>query len=160
MGILNKFKNLKTSNMKKILFAVVAMLLSIASFAEPSKSLKNQFKQAYPNAKDAVWSESANGYAVYFRESAETAVRVFYDKDENARLTIRYYPADNLPALLKKKMQSQHPNKELMTVTECSNENGTNYYVLMQDAKKLYRVQYLSNGDEYVVTEKINKQRP
>jgi hypothetical protein len=144
--------------MKKILFVVVATLLSLSTFAEPGKSLVYQFKQTFPNAKEVVWSESSFGYAVYFKESPEIAARVFYDRDENTELTIRYYPAEYLPLAIRKKMIRDHPKKQLMSVTECTNEKGTNYYVLMQDDKKLYRVQYLSSGDEYLITEKMDKQ--
>jgi hypothetical protein len=142
--------------MKKFMLFLCAITASLTTFAEPSKTLLSVFNSRFPGVNAVEWSESDAGFMATYKTQAEVSVRVFYDKNENFQYVAKTYAGAQLPVKMQKIVQQEFRGYKVNSVTECSNENGINYYVLLQSKKKICRVRYTENGEESQMIERFN----
>ena len=127
-------------------FAVaVATGFSTASHAEVSEKVKKLFNESFRDVTNVHWSDYQQYYEVKFTR-ASISTRMLYDTDGNILETYRYYGEDQLPPMLISKLNHKYTDREIFGVTELSSENGTTYYIVMDDAKNWYTVQSDEKG--------------
>ena len=142
--------------MKKFMLFLCATCASLASFADPSNTLLTGFAARFPGVESVQWSETNSGYMAYYKTTADVTVRVFYDKRERFQYVAKTYGQSLLPDNMKRVLKNEYRGFKVNSVTECSNETGTNYYVLLESKKKICRVRYTGDGEESQILERFN----
>ncbi|MDB5232342.1 MAG: hypothetical protein JWN76_3147 [Chitinophagaceae bacterium] len=143
--------------MKKSILILACAFLALSAFAAPSKKLLNLFTIQFPGATEVQWSESNDGYMAYYHMGSDVTVRVYYDKNEKFQSSMRSYAAQYLPAHLRLKVKKDFPGATIEGVNEFSTDNGTNYFMLLQDKKNITRVRYTADGEESEIVEHFKK---
>jgi hypothetical protein len=134
--------------MKKIILAAFALVSSFAVFANDpgvNEKVLEAFNKTFQQAQDVSWSTSGENYQVKFTQNA-IASRVYYDKEGNILKTYRYYKEESLPLLIISKVRSRYSEKSIHGVTEVSSENGTYYYIMLEDKTHWMEVKSDSYG--------------
>lgn len=122
--------------MKKVLIAA-ALLVSIVSYATPTEineKVLKAFKETFANAKDVLWDEFDDYYAVKFKDT-EIDTRIKYDKEGNILQTTRYYFEQQLPPFIYAKVKKRYADKKIFGVTEVRSDNELDYYIVLEDDK-------------------------
>ena len=105
--------------MKRIIMMTAALFAVVSSFAmvscdkyddgRPSKSVRNEFKIMYPDARDVEW-EAEVGYWVVSFETGTPPLRLdheaWYDADANWIKTVTDYPVSLVPQDIKDLLSS------------------------------------------------------
>src|SRR5215467_4032679 len=116
--------------MKKIFFALTAMLASATLFAatptEPNQKVLRAFAETFKQPKEVVWHEYENFYEVDFKEG-EIKTLVRYDSEGNITGTTRYYFENELPPLIVSKLKKKYPDRTVYGVTEIYTESDLAY---------------------------------
>lgn len=124
--------------MKKIFFAAAAFLLTCSAFAnniiDVNKKVLDAFKNTFQSASQVVWHEYKDHYEVRFMQGTIDA-RVSYDTNGKILQAIRYYKEDNLPLLIKAKVNNKYPGQKIFGITEVSSDEGLNYYIVLEGEK-------------------------
>jgi hypothetical protein len=148
---------------KTLLVATCLLTLSAGVFAEHpfaehhftvSDKLLQVFKRTFPDAIQVKWIEQPDSYLVTFKQN-DILTKVSYDKDGNFVSSIRYYSEKNLPVTVICRLEKEYAGKSVFGVTEVSTENGTEYFIKLQDEKNWYTVHSDASGN----LEKIEKFR-
>lgn len=129
--------------MKKISIAVLAILISLASFASksfsPNDAVLKTFTATFPQAQDVEWFENSDHFLVNFKESG-TLTKVAYDKEGNFMNSLRYYDGKNLPINILSAIKKKYADKKIFGVTEMTSQEGVTYHVKLEDDKMWYTV--------------------
>ena len=145
--------------MKKFFVAAAALVMAFAAFANPVKDVNGKvldaFHKTFENASQVVWHEFPGYYEVRFLQGNIDA-RVKYDTDGKILEAVRYYKEDDLPLLIKAKINNKFPDKKVFGVTEIASDAELSYYVVLEDAKTWTNIKcdYLGN---IVVQKKYKK---
>lgn len=143
---------------RTLLVAACLMTFSAGVFAEQhftvSDKLLTAFQKTFPDAIEVKWAEQPTGYMVSFKQH-DILNKVLYDKDGSFVGSFRYYTEKSLPVTIIFRLQKDYPGKSVFGVTEVTNENGTTYYIKLQDDKNWYTIFSDSAGN----LEKIEKYR-
>lgn len=133
---------------------------AVASEDVNAKLIK-AFESAFPKAQAVDWSETRDYYFVHFKEDSRenTAnMEIEYDHDGNFIESERYSSDPSmLPVHLAWEINKKYKGKSIFGITEVNNDEGTVYFVKLQDAKEWITVSGDSQGIEGV-TERFNKQ--
>jgi hypothetical protein len=136
--------------MKKIIIATAALFLSSFLFAaEPTAKVLESFEKAFQNAKDVRWFDHEGFYEVRFTYN-EIQSQINYDADGNILKTIRYYKGENLPLSVQAKLNNRFKGKTVFGVTEISQDEKTNYYIVLEDATHWVHINADSYGGMYI----------
>ena len=136
--------------MKRFFVATVALMMAFAAFASPVKDVNGKvldaFHKTFQNASQVVWHEFPDYYEVRFLQGNIDA-RVKYDADGKILEAVRYYKEENLPLLIKAKINNKFPDKKVFGVTEIASDAELSYYVVLEDAKTWTNIKcdYLGN---------------
>ena len=136
--------------MKKIFFAAAAFMLTCSAFANTIKDVNakvlDAFNKTFQNARQVVWHEYKDYYEVRFMQGTIDA-RVKYDTNGKIMEAVRYYKADNLPLLIRAKVENKYANEKIFGVTEVSSDAGINYYIVLENEKNWINIKcdYLGN---------------
>jgi len=132
--------------MKKMFLAVAIFASSIA-FANPSldKVIESRFKESFPKAEKVTWYESDTYYEVLFTNN-QVKCRLWYDRNGNVTKTERYYGEEGLSPFLLARLNKKYTGKKVFGVTEISSDNGTAYYIILQDDRRWYHVSADESG--------------
>jgi S-adenosylhomocysteine hydrolase len=136
--------------MKKLIVLAAAVLFTMNIFAMKKETVNEKvlqaFEQAFKNASDVIWHEGKDGYEVKFKHNAIDS-RVSYDQEGNILRTIRYYGEEQLPLLVRAKLQKQYAGQKVFGVTELSAEGVLDYYIVLEDETTWRHVKCNSTGD-------------
>ena len=139
--------------MKKLLVFAAAALFTMNIFAMNTETVNekvlNAFEQSFKNASNVMWHEGKYGYDVRIIDNS-IDTRVSYDNEGNILRTIRYYGEEQLPLLVRAKLQTQFVGKKVFGVTELSTAEALDYYVVLEDGTTWSHVKCNSNGDMQV----------
>ena len=136
--------------MKKILLAAFAVVLTCTAFANPGKDVNEKvldaFQKTFVNASQVVWHEFPDYYEVRFLQGNIDS-RVKYDTQGKILEAVRYYKEENLPLLVKAKINTKYPDKKIYGVTEISSDAELSYYIVLEDGKTWTNIKcdYLGN---------------
>jgi hypothetical protein len=131
----------------KTLTCILCLLgLSIAAAAsEVKEEVLKIFAKSYPGAQAAVWSETTEGYKVFFTRN-NISYRIMYNEDGDVRLALKYYDEDNLPPLIVNKVKKAYAGYYIHSVVEESTESSLNYHIILQNEKKIINLKSDSVG--------------
>jgi hypothetical protein len=145
--------------MKKILLAIIPMLIILQSFSYRSFPINTKllatFQATFPDAERVLWSESADEYAVSFVDHG-IFTRIIYTKNGDFTGSLRNYSERNLPYYILNLLKAKFPGDKIFGVTEIAVPSAINYYVKLEGLKfwKTVRV----DGDGFAsVVEKYQK---
>jgi hypothetical protein len=134
---------------RTLLVATCLLTLSAGVFAEQhftiSDKLLEAFRRTFPDAIQVKWVEQPDSYIVTFKQN-EILNKVNYDKDGNFVSSFRYYSEKNLPVTVICRLEKEYAGKSVFGVTEVTTENGTEYYIRLQDEKNWYTIHSDSQG--------------
>jgi hypothetical protein len=143
---------------RTLLVAACLLTLSAGVFADPhftisdkphftiSDKLLETFRKTFPDAMQVKWVEQPDSYMVTFKQN-DILTKVNYDKDGNFVSSIRYYSEKNLPVTIICRLEKEYAGKSVFGVTEVATQNGTEYYIKLQDDKNWYTVHSDSSGN-------------
>ena len=125
--------------MKKIIISLVMVFTVAASaFAGDEKidqRVSKAFQKEFSAAQNAVWSVQNNMYKVTFSYYDRT-ISAFYDKKGYLLGVTRYMLSTELPYYLQKELKEYYNEYWVTNLFELSNENGTSYHVVLQNAEE------------------------
>jgi len=135
------------------------MLLSIVTFASdditPPKELQNEFNREFAQSTDVKWEKIADYYKVSFVQNGQYLI-VYFDVFNNIETISRNINTDMLPMILKKDIKDKV--SESSWITDCFEilgENGTEYYVVVEDANQ--KTIYQAGGNSWDVFKRTEK---
>ena len=134
--------------MKKLLIAFALIISGTLYAATPTvdDKIKQTFKETFPKAEKVTWYENETHYEVLF-ENDLVKCRMWYNKVGDVVKTERYYREEGLCPFLLAKLKNKHSDKRVFGVTEINNDQGINYYIILEDDKKWYHIQADSYGN-------------
>ncbi|WP_300601747.1 hypothetical protein [Niabella sp.] len=97
------------------------------------------FKDVFSNARDVQWNTTAEYNEASFR-SGSVSTRAVIDNNGTLVRTIRYYKENNLPSNILYKIKKKYDGKEIYGVTEVTNSEGVNYFIVIRDSRSIYNV--------------------
>ncbi len=98
-----------------------------------SPQIIKSFQQTFMNAKEVVWTKSTNFYKVDFVLN-DQAVTAFYNEQGNLAAVTRNITSLQLPIILQTEIKKDYSNYWISDLFELSNDNGTEYYLTIEDA--------------------------
>ncbi len=145
--------------MKKILLAVIPILITLQSFSSCSFPINTKllatFQATFPDAEHVLWSESANEYAVSFIDHG-VFTRITYTKKGDFTASLRNYSERNLPYYILDLLKTKFPDYKIFGVTEVAVPSAINYYVKLEGPKFWKTVRVDGDGVASIV-EKYQK---
>lgn len=108
------------------------------------KALKT-FNTIFTNAQNVQWNTTADYNEASFL-SGSISTRAVIDNNGALIRTIRYYKENHLPSNILYKIKKKYDGKEIYGVTEVTNEDGTNYHIVVRDARHIYKVTADNSG--------------
>jgi len=102
--------------------------------ADPvSAQAVKSFQQTFTNAENAVWTSSPNLYKVEFTLNGQ-AMTAFYNLQGEFAGVTRNISSLQLPVMLQTEVKKDFSNYWITDLFELSNQNGTEYYVTLENA--------------------------
>jgi hypothetical protein len=126
-----------------------AGLLSLGTFsakADVNQKVLQSFHMVFGKATDIKWTEFQDHYYVSFNQN-DVLIKANYDLAGNIVNSIRYYKEQHLPLHILCKIKEAYPSKSVHMVTEVNNENGTAYFIQLQDDKSWTVIKSDESGD-------------
>ena len=145
--------------MKKLILLAAAAFFSAGIFAAPmvtksidaTAKIRKVFHHNFPEVTSPSIVNVGDYYLVYFANKKDnSSCRIFYDADGNVLGTIRNYTAEGLAPYLRAKIDSKYKGKNILGITDVTNEIEHYYEVILQDEKSLWVVHANDNGSMHV----------
>ena len=114
------------------------MLISIVTFAndgiKPSEKLQKEFSQEFAQATDVKWEKVADYYKASFIEDGQYFA-VYFDAFNQIQSISRHISTNMLSLILQKELKNKISESSwIADCFELSGKNGTEYYVVLEDA--------------------------
>ena len=140
-----------------ILILAVSSFLTSSTYASDIISAKavKSFKTTFTTAKDAEWIVIDKYYKVQFLMNEQT-LTAYYNADGNLLSVIRNISSTQLPLMLLAELKNKYSNQWITELFEMSNENGTDYYVTLENAESK-TILKSSNNSNWTLYNKIKK---
>lgn len=122
--------------MKKLLFALLLTTSLAVQAAMPTVSDKvlKAFSSLYPAISEVSWYEYETYYEAHFKENG-VRCDIRYDFDGNVISTKRYYGEQTLSPFIKARLLQKYPAMKVYGVTEITNEQQSQLYIVLEDEK-------------------------
>jgi hypothetical protein len=144
--------------MKKIIIALAVTLSTLSSFArevEVSSRVLDAFKSEFAGAKEVSWTTGSNFYKAAFVYN-EQYVFAFYSTEGQLIGMTRYISSLDLPMNLQTSLKKSYSNYWIADLFEVSNDDGTGYYITMENADSKV-VLKSTDGGSWTLYQKITK---
>jgi hypothetical protein len=144
--------------MKKIFLAAAFLTATVISgFANPVEKsdpkAEQIFNRQFVGAQNISWSRTEEGVLkVNFVWAGHSTVAYFNEKSEIVA-SVRALFYDQLPLTVIRSVESKYQSPVVIEVREISNEEGTQYALVLEEKEKKYSIRLNSLG------EVINKER-
>lgn len=133
--------------MKKIIVTLVIAVSSFSaafagnSFGKPTASggeevnakVLGAFKKEFSSAKEITWTVAREYYQASFVYN-DQHVSAYYSLDGDLMGLTRYISPADLPLALQSDLKKNHCDYWISDLFEVANENGTAYYITLEDA--------------------------
>jgi hypothetical protein len=124
--------------MKRLLVTLTIALsfISLSSFAnerEVSRKAIESFNSSFKTATEVSWTTNDQYYKASFILNGQY-VSAFYDVDGTLMALTRNISSLQLPIALQAELKKNYDNYWISDVFELANEEGTSYYVTVEDA--------------------------
>ena len=144
--------------MKKVIITLAVALSTLSSFArevEVSSRVLDKFKSEFAGAKEVSWTAGDNFYKAEFVYNDQHVFAFYSTAGELLGLT-RYISSLDLPINLQANLKKNYGNYWISDLFEVSNEEGTGYYLTMENADSKI-VLKSTGGGSWEVYKKIAK---
>jgi hypothetical protein len=144
--------------MKKVFGILPCLLLLVSlSFAKamPNDKILKSFETTFFGTQDVKWYEHPDYCEVSFVQAGIRS-NVRYDLQGRFLGSTRYYKEQQLPTNILFKLKNRYQNKNIIGVTEITNNDEIHYYVKMEDNKNLTTIKVNGYG-QMEVYEKYKK---
>jgi len=144
--------------MKKLILALALVFTISCAFANDvtvTQQVLNSFKSNFYNAKDITWTHTNTYYKAAFTLN-EQKVFAFFDLDGEYLGLSRYISSVQLPVSLLSSLKKHYGQKWITDLFEVANEEGTSYYITVEDADTKL-VLMSTTGSEWSVYKKSEK---
>lgn len=137
--------------MKKMIVTMAMMFTvgTISAFAgndEVAPSVLNAFSTDFNTAKEVEWTVGSNYYRAAFTFN-EQHVFAFYNTNGDLLGLTRYISSLDLPMTLQTSLKKDYSNYWISDLFEVSNNNGTNYYITVENADTKMILKATGNTD-------------
>jgi|EndMetStandDraft_4_1072995.scaffolds.fasta_scaffold11418_3 hypothetical protein len=144
--------------MKKIIIMLAIALSTLSSFArevEVSSRVLDAFKSEFANASEVSWTVGDNFFKAEFVYNDQHVFAFYSTKGELLGLT-RYISSLDLPINLQTNLKKNYSNYWISDLFEVSNDEGTGYYITMENADSKI-VMKSTGGGSWEVYKKVAK---
>ncbi len=141
-----------------ITFALAFSVFSQNAFADETKVspiVLKSFQHQFTTATAVDWTITANFYKVQFVLN-DQHVTAFYEGDGNLIAVIRNITSDQLPVKLQAELKKDLEHNWISELFEITNEEGTEYYVTLEnaDVKQVLRSASYGTWSNYLKSKK------
>lgn len=143
--------------MKKIIIMLAIAISSLTAFAgeeNVSSTVLNAFNKEFTGAKDVQWTSTDNYYKATFVFNGQNVV-AFYQLEGELIATTRNISSLELPISLQTNLKSKYSKYWISDLFEISNNEGTSYYITMENADS--KIVLKSNGAGWNTFKKLAK---
>lgn len=123
--------------MKKMIIAAT-MFITVSAFANEVKNINpkvlHSFKTEFSTAQKVVWTASPDFYRASF-EINDRKVVAYYTTDGELIGLTRNISSAQLPVHLQGSIKNNYSDYWISDLFEVSNNNGTSYYVTLEDGE-------------------------
>lgn len=146
--------------MKRIILTLTVLfsLTSMSSFAGEetvSPVVLESFKSSFKNATEVDWTVKENLYKAHFAMDGQY-ITVFYSCEGEMMAMTKNMSAHQLPIALQVALKNEIENQWITELFEVANEEGTTYYVTLENADTKL-VLKASSGSSWTHYQKANK---
>jgi len=145
--------------MKKIMLTLAIVIGSLgAAFAgeeEVNAKVLGAFKKEFSAAKEISWTVTSNYYLASFVYN-DQHVAAYYNLDGDLMALTRHISPADLPLALQSDLKRNHSEYWISDLFEVANDNGTAYYITMEDAEATV-VLKATNGKNWETYKKVKK---
>ena len=134
----------------KFLFATLITVFSLVSNqshatddVNVSAAVVSTFKSSFKNASEVSWKVTGQYYKADFSMNGQY-VAAYYDVSANLIAVTRNISSFQLPITLQSKLKTNYESYWISDLFELSDDNGTNYYVTVEDGDS--KITLKSNG--------------
>lgn len=138
--------------MKLLLVAITAVLsitnlkASASDEINVSAAVLSSFKSSFKNAADVTWKTSGNFYKADFVFNGQYAT-AYYDSTANLIAVTRNVSSLQLPVKLQSALKSSYEAYWISDLFELSDDNGTAYYVTVEDGDQTITLKSASTNE-------------
>jgi hypothetical protein len=135
--------------MKKVLITLAIAVSSLVAFAgeeNVSKDVLNSFNKEFNGAKEVRWTTGSDFYKAVFVLN-DQYITAFYNKDGEFLGMTRNISSLNLPLKLQSKIRSDYAEYWISDLFELSDNNGTHYYITVENADSKLLLKSSDNTD-------------
>ena len=139
--------------MKKLILALAMVFTLSSAFANEEtvkKEVLNAFRSNFSNASEISWTISDTYYKAAFTLN-DQKVFAFYSLDGQFLGLTRYISSLQLPVKLHNSLMKNQKGKWITDLFEVSNEEGTSYYITVENANTKLMLKAGGNNDWSVI---------
>lgn len=122
--------------MKQLFFSLffIALFGNAATAADtPSSPVLRSFHKTFAQAKDVSWTTGSDLFVVNFRYNNQH-ITAYYAVDGEMVVMTKNILSTQLPLMLEASLKENYTGYWISSVVECSNNEGVNYYVTVENA--------------------------
>jgi hypothetical protein len=142
----------------KRLFVTLAILVSLSSFANPTEKVSSavlaSFNNTFKNVAGVEWTVGDNFYKANFSLNGQF-VNAFYSVNGEMIALTKNISSTQLPLSLQTSLKEEAQNFWIADLFEVANEEGTTYYVTLEDADQ--KLVLKSESNSWTTYKKIQK---
>jgi hypothetical protein len=134
----------------KLLILTLTALISFSSLKSNAQDIKvsaavtNAFNASFKNADGVQWKDCGTYYKADFNLSGQY-VTAFYDANANLMAVTKNITTMQLPITLQTKLKQSYDDFWVSDLFELSDENGTSYYVTVEDGDSKITLKSVGN---------------
>ena len=133
--------------MKKIIIILAVAISSLTAFASENvnSNVLTSFNKEFAGAKDVQWTTASNYYKASFVFN-DQFVSAFYQLDGELIATSRNISSLELPINLQTSLKKKYSQYWISDLFEISNNEGTSYYITLDNADSKLVLKSSGNG--------------
>jgi hypothetical protein len=142
-----------------IILTVISSFFTKDSLANECKidcKVLQSFESQFVNAKEVDWSITSNIYKAQFALDGQY-INAFFNAEGELVAMTKNVTVNQLPLMLQTELKKQNSNYWITELFELSNDEGTSYYVTLENADEKVVLHSVSNKswNKYKKTSKI-----
>jgi hypothetical protein len=138
--------------MKKIIFLLAITFSSLGAFASDEnidQKILQAFNAEFAMAQEVEWTATKDYYKASFIYN-NLYISAFYNAEGGLLAVTRFISSANLPLTLQSQLKKQYQEYWISELFEMSKNNGTEYYITLQNADTKLVLKSASGSDWYV----------
>ena len=114
------------------LFSLVSNKSNASDDIRVSSAIVSSFNHSFKNASEVSWKQTSNYYKADFSMNGQY-VSAYYDQSATLIAVTRNISSVQLPITLQSKLKASYESYWISDLFELSDDNGTSYYVTVED---------------------------